>query len=56
MRFEDLTAVTVKGPVLLNVTPCGMFTDVSEELDSTSPGYVMIHDGATGSLGTSVLI
>jgi len=33
-----------------------MFTDVSEELDSTSPGYVMIHDGATGSLGTSVPI
>jgi len=26
MRFEDLTAVTVKGPVLLNVTPCSMFT------------------------------
>jgi len=56
MRFEDLTSVTIKGPVLLNVTPCSMFTDVSEELDSTSPGYVMIHDGATGSLGTSVRI
>jgi DNA-binding beta-propeller fold protein YncE len=56
MRFEDLTAVIVKGPVLLNVTPSSMFTDVAEELDSTSPSYVMIHDGATGSLGTSVRI
>jgi hypothetical protein len=46
----------VKGPVLLNVTPCSMFTGVLQELDSTSPGYVMVHDGATGSLGTSVRI
>jgi hypothetical protein len=56
MRFENLTAVTVKGPVLLNVTLCGMFTEVSEELDNTSPGYVMIHDGTTASLGTSMPI
>jgi hypothetical protein len=33
-----------------------MFTDFSEELDGTTPAYVLIHDGATGSLGTSVRI